>query len=634
MEYIDVGPLAADLRRAQQQWAHHARAVVSAGGAPPEVFAMARAVVCGWWEQETFWEREAAWGPRLEQVVAVTSRRWPQLARWGVRQWRLLARDAVVFPEVAAVAGALADPRLQQLAAGRSTEGLLRDRRASERLTTELGRRLRLPWLEEVEATRPGPLSAWAQAVARTRRRPADYLPGQQERGMWWVRSVHRPVEVGPGLRDLATDESSADSADSNVTQPVEPTRGWQQELVVPRRVGHSRGLQRRHDRLFNEGLQQARAHVAQYGHLTLAHTAGRAREGFDLGRWLANRRAEAASLTVEQAAELQRLDAWWNPPWPIDWQRAWYRARTYVDKRGAVHGGDNLAGLPNWLQRWLRHQITHYPHLHEAQQQLLAELGLTRAEVKRFHSWHGRRRPAAEGLAKARTYVSRHGHLAVSRPTTIDGFALGTWLNAQRHRQRSLGRPTRLGRQLTALDPRWNPPWPVSWQRMWWAARYHHIGLPEGVKWWPGAPTTEHADAWLRQQDATRARLHPEQQRLIDELVSLVNELPVWQPQISDAAWQTLSGLLPARLHTGGRPRCERQLLEAIVYVARTGQAWRCLPEALGPFLACRRRFLRWREDGTLMRVCNAALPEQDTRWQQSLAAYLGYGTAVELSV
>ncbi|BFO23202.1 hypothetical protein SHKM778_95900 (plasmid) [Streptomyces sp. KM77-8] len=105
----------------------------------------------------------------------------------------------------------------------------------------------------------------------------------------------------------------------------------------------------------------------------------------------------------MEQAEQLRQLDAWWNPPWPVDWQRAWYRARADVHKQGPVHGGDNLAGLPRWLQRWLRHQFTHYEQLHKDQQVLLAELGLTAVEVERFHAWPGRRRPTAEGLAVAR---------------------------------------------------------------------------------------------------------------------------------------------------------------------------------------------------------------------------------------
>ncbi|QDL68075.1 hypothetical protein DNK48_00280 [Streptomyces malaysiensis subsp. malaysiensis] len=111
----------------------------------------------------------------------------------------------------------------------------------------------------------------------------------------------------------------------------------------------------------------------------------------------------------------------------------------------------------------------------------------------------------------------------------------------------------------------------------------------------------------------------------MIDELLSLTGGVPVWQPRISNVAWQTLAGLLPARSHTGGHPRSERQILEAIVHIPCTGQAWTRLPPALGPFLACRRRFLRWRDDGTLKRICRPVLPEQDAIWQQRLAAYIG---------
>ncbi|WP_159104051.1 helicase associated domain-containing protein [Streptomyces sp. CdTB01] len=329
--------------------------------------------------------------------------------------------------------------------------------------------------------------------------------------------------------------------------------------------------MEQRHAQLFAEGLEQARLHVERFGHLAVAHTDGRVQEGFDLGRWLANRRAHTASLTMEQAEQLRCLDAWWNPPWPLDWQRAWHRARIHVYEQGQVHGGDNRMGLPCWLQRWLRHQITHYEQLHDGQVMLLAELGLTTSEVERFHAWPGRRRPTADGLTVARAYAARHGHLAVSQPLVVDGFALGTWLNRQRQRQRSLGRPTRLGHHLTALDAWWNPPWPVAWQRMWWACRHHLTGLPEGLEWWAAAPNDQHAAAWLGEQSARRPLLQPRQQSLVDELLSLASEVPMRQPRINNAAWQPLSGRLPARSHIGGRP-------------SASGRSWR--PSSTSPTL------------------------------------------------
>ncbi|MBQ0891352.1 helicase associated domain-containing protein [Streptomyces sp. RM72] len=351
-------------------------------------------------------------------------------------QWRLLARDAVVFPDVVAVACALADPRLQHLAAGGGrgqvgVRGAARGRSGGERVAAELGRRLGRPWLREVEAAWAGPLSVWAQAVARAHSRPVDAAPGPAQG--WWVRSVHRPVEVAPGLRALVG--SAAETGAGGAEPAVRVAGAGRTAGVVPRRSGHGGGLKRRGEQLFAGGLEQARAYVALHGHLALAHTGGRVGDGFDLGRWLAGRRVAAASLTAEQTAWLEELDLWWNPPWPLDWQRAWYRAREHVRVNGPVHGGDNLAGVPRRLERWLRHQITHYRELHEGQQQLLADLGLGHQEVERFHAWpgpapSGRRRPG-RGACLRRTPRASRGVLAHHRrgrvrPGTVAGRAAG----------------------------------------------------------------------------------------------------------------------------------------------------------------------------------------------------------------
>ncbi|MGC0397358.1 hypothetical protein RKD27_009399 [Streptomyces sp. SAI-126] len=138
--------------------------------APREVFALARAVVCWWWEREEFWSREVVWGRRLEQVMAGAVGRVGDRVGWGFEQWRLLLRDAVVFPEVVAVARALVDPRLQE-GAGAGVQGLLRDRAGAQEFAAVLGARLGRTWLAEVEgAGSGGPLTLWVGAWVRQRR--------------------------------------------------------------------------------------------------------------------------------------------------------------------------------------------------------------------------------------------------------------------------------------------------------------------------------------------------------------------------------------------------------------------------------------------------------------------------------
>ncbi|WP_369253709.1 Helicase associated domain protein [Streptomyces sp. R35] len=510
LEYLDVGGCQ-ELAAAQARWPRVARRAASTGAEPGSVFTVARAVVCGWWQQEAFWQREQVWGQRLERVTVDTGRRDEAVSGRPVAWWRLVARDAVVFPEVVAVAAALVDPALRLLVAGERS--LVRRAGHDGRFVAALGDRLGRGWLGEVERPdRPSALQAWLGALAREGRSPS--LSGSADGGLWWVQVAHRPVEVGAGLRLLGTTPPVASRGHVGST-------GWRAELWVPRRVGQGAGLKAVSKERFVEGLGHARRYVARHGHLAVPH-ASAPQDGFDLGRWLANLRDASAGLPPEHVRMLAELDSWWNPPWPISWQRAWYRARTHTLAHGPVSGGDNLAGLPRWLERWLRRQIAESSQLAAEQQQLLAQLGLTPAEIDRFHAWPARRRSMLHGLEAAHDYAALHGHLAVSQPTTHDGFALGKWLNQVRHRQRAATQPTRLGRQLTSLDTWWNPPWPLDWQRSYWAARHHLHGLPEGMVWWPGAPDEAQAQQWLHTQQESQQHLRDEQKELVDKALRL----------------------------------------------------------------------------------------------------------------
>ncbi|MFH8534780.1 hypothetical protein ACH4GE_41170 [Streptomyces tendae] len=108
LEYLDVRDLPGVVT-AQRRWAGVALRAVRAGTEPERVFALAQAVVVRWWEQALQWERETIWPRRLHQVADGD-------AGGDLDRWRIVGRDAVVFPEVVAVADALLDPAMAQLA--------------------------------------------------------------------------------------------------------------------------------------------------------------------------------------------------------------------------------------------------------------------------------------------------------------------------------------------------------------------------------------------------------------------------------------------------------------------------------------------------------------------------------------
>lgn len=80
----------------------------------------------------------------------------------------------------------------------------------------------------------------------------------------------------------------------------------------------------------------------------------------------------------------------------------------------------------------------------------------------------------------------------------------------------------------------------------------------------------------------------------------------------LTDAQWAVLAPLVPAA-KAGGRPaRHERrEIVDAILYVLRSGEAWRLLPHDLPPWQTVYHYFRVWRLDGTWEQI-NAALRER----------------------
>ena len=65
---------------------------------------------------------------------------------------------------------------------------------------------------------------------------------------------------------------------------------------------------------------------------------------------------------------------------------------------------------------------------------------------------------------------------------------------------------------------------------------------------------------------------------------------------EISDADWDRIKHLLPGQPgRHGGVAHDNRKLINAVLWIARTGSPWRDLPERLGNWNSQWRRFDRW---------------------------------------
>jgi putative transposase len=79
----------------------------------------------------------------------------------------------------------------------------------------------------------------------------------------------------------------------------------------------------------------------------------------------------------------------------------------------------------------------------------------------------------------------------------------------------------------------------------------------------------------------------------------------------LSDAAWWRLRGALAGLKSPRGAPPSlgDRDFIEAVLYLARTGVPWRDLPRQFGKWQAVYQRFRRWLDRGVWAGLL-AALP------------------------
>jgi hypothetical protein len=107
LEHLDLRGVP-EVAAAQRRWTGVARRAVRAGVAPEQAFTVAYAVVARWWDEALHWEQEEIWPHRLHRVAGGNAGKNP-------KRWRIVGRDPVIFPEVAAVADALLDPAMAEL---------------------------------------------------------------------------------------------------------------------------------------------------------------------------------------------------------------------------------------------------------------------------------------------------------------------------------------------------------------------------------------------------------------------------------------------------------------------------------------------------------------------------------------
>jgi superfamily II DNA or RNA helicase len=223
------------------------------------------------------------------------------------------------------------------------------------------------------------------------------------------------------------------------------------------------------HEAAWDAGLAAARGYAATHA-AGLACPTAALFDGHKVGRWLAEQRAAAGAGTLTQArtAQLEGIDPWWNPPWPIPWQRSFRIALAHVENGGTLA---DLLNMPEGTKMsgedigtWARQQTAQWHQLQEQRQEMLGWIGYTapeqpvaptaapRSQTDRFNA----------ALAAATAWAAEHGGTIADvkrkdvqpMPDTEKPLALGVWI--MNMRQRAVKLSTEQRAALDALGMRW----------------------------------------------------------------------------------------------------------------------------------------------------------------------------------
>ena len=97
----------------------------------------------------------------------------------------------------------------------------------------------------------------------------------------------------------------------------------------------------------------------------------------------------------------------------------------------------------------------------------------------------------------------------------------------------------------------------------------------------------------------------------------------------LSDREWACLEPLLPKR-RTGRPPKDHRIILDALLWLGRTGAPWRDLPERFGAWRTVATRFYRWTRSGLWERVLAELRRTADARGGIDWEVHMVDGTNV----
>jgi hypothetical protein len=182
----------------------------------------------------------------------------------------------------------------------------------------------------------------------------------------------------------------------------------------------------------WDRGLGELTQYVSEYGSSNVPYGYV-TKNGYNLGNWVVNQRADFALIPPERKKKLDELADWsWSPNSDM-WKYGYTQLKEFVSEHGHANVIARYGTSEGFkLGVWVGSQRSNKKELAQERLDLL--------EALPGWSWDPFSDMWKKGFSYLKEYAEREGHIEVPQKfKTADGYPLGSWVNTQRRKIVSL---------------------------------------------------------------------------------------------------------------------------------------------------------------------------------------------------
>jgi superfamily II DNA or RNA helicase len=197
----------------------------------------------------------------------------------------------------------------------------------------------------------------------------------------------------------------------------------------------------------WDEGIEHLTAFVKEHGHCGVSQGYVSA-DGYRLGTWVSNRRANQHNISAERKARLDSLGFAWDPL-STQWEEGFRHLQAFAQEQGHCRVSYRYKCADGYrLGGWVAEHRTNKHNIPLERKARLDALGFVWDQL--CTQWE-------EGFRHLQAFVQEHGHCRVpQKHVTADGFRLGQWVHFQRRQPYSISAERKA--RLDTLGFVWNP--------------------------------------------------------------------------------------------------------------------------------------------------------------------------------